>query len=126
MTHNLECARKHTYCMTHLLFVLPNFLSAGQRGTFSSLLYIHPDHVSHGREPLVCLEIAFTHTFTHGRTHRHTITQYSLKVDLIKPEGKCNYVQPSSALFSFVMATFCLLTELLGPILLSFRDFSMH
>lgn len=51
------------------------------------------------------------HTFSSGCTQAHTTTQYSLKGDLIKPEGRCNYMQPSCALFSIVMATRRLWTE---------------
>lgn len=61
---------------------------------------------------LWCVWRQHSHTGTLiGQTQRHTITQHSLMGDLIKPEGKCNYMQPSSALFCNVIPTCCLWVE---------------
>lgn len=79
-------------------------LSRTERHFSSSFLCIHGDPGT--RELAVRSETAFTHRASaHGRDTGATLSHNShLRGDPIRPEGGCNYMQPSSALCSIVMA----------------------
>lgn len=109
-----------TNCVRESSLIVYAFLNlplAVQRGTFQHphctftliLWFMDMTPWSVGRE--------FSHTHIHSwPLWTHTITQCSLKGDLIKPADRCNYWQPWSAPFSIVVATCWQWTESLCAI----------
>lgn len=93
--------------MTHCVSMFYQMGSQPAGEPLLQQLPVYPHRDPGTRELAVCSETAITHRASiHGADTRATLSHNShLRGDPIRPEGRCNYMQPSSALCSIVMAT---------------------